>query len=236
VAERRFNWWESAFFTALVLVAAFILIRSSLFEVRQVTVRGNSVLSAREVVEASGITLGTNIFRLQLAEAEARLLGLAFVKDARLSRDLPDTVVIEITERRPVALIDIRGRYWSVADDGTPLREESLGARALPLITGVTSDGRDLGRVLKTVAAFPGQAVAELSEIHVRPDLCIVAYTLEGIEVRLGMAEKPQVQGSMLLSILSAVRRDGRRVAYIDLSDPEKAVVMYAQGGLDGSP
>ncbi|MDI6710579.1 MAG: FtsQ-type POTRA domain-containing protein [Bacillota bacterium] len=234
MAERRFNWWESVFFAALVLVAAFILIRSSLFEVRQVTVRGNALLPARQVVEASGITLGTNIFRVQLAEAQARLKGLALVKEARLSRDLPGTVVIEITERRPVALINIRGRYWSVAEDGVPLREESLGARALPLITGVAPEGPGLGRVLKIVAAFPGQAVAELSEINLRPDRCLVAYTLEGIEVRLGTAEKPWAQGSMLLSILHAVRREGRPVTYIDLSDPEKAVVMYAENGLDG--
>lgn len=230
MAERRFNWWESAFFAALVLVAAFILIRSSLFEVRQITVRGNVLLPARQVVAASGITLGTNIFRVQLAEAQARLKGLALVKDARLRRDLPGTVIIEITERRPLALVNIRGRYWSVAEDGVPLREEPLGTRALPLITGVAPEGPGLTRALSILAAFPGQAVAELSEIHVRPDRYLVAYTLEGIEVRLGTAEKPEAQGLMLLNILQAVRREGRPVTYIDLSDPEKAVVMYEDG------
>lgn len=233
MAERRFNWWESAFFVALVLIAAFILVRSSLFEVRQISVRGNDLLRAGKVVEVSGITLGTNIFRVQLAEAQDRLQSLALVKKAELRRDLPGTVVIEVTERRPLALVAVQDCFWSVSEDGVLLREESLGAYGLPLIMGVDPKTPALVRALKVLAALPPDAVIELSEIHLESDNRVIAYTLDGIQTRFGEAGKPQAQGYMLMNILNKVRRDGRRVNYIDLSDPDKAVVMYDEDALD---
>ncbi|MFZ5899360.1 MAG: cell division protein FtsQ/DivIB [Bacillota bacterium] len=224
----RPNWWETLFFVALIVLAGFILVRSSLFEVRCVTVLGNRMLTQEEVVKAAGIPPGVNIFRVHLGEAEQRVEGLAAVKQASLKRHFPGTIEISITERTPLALVEVKGQFWSVDSEGVPLRREQLSKQGLPLLTVDGSEQCLTQKGLRTISLLPPEAVRELSEVHVNKEQRVLAYTLEGFEIRFGEAQNPQEQGLMLIEILKSVRKGGRAVSYIDLSDPRKAVVMYA--------
>ncbi|MFZ5899728.1 MAG: cell division protein FtsQ/DivIB [Bacillota bacterium] len=228
VLVTRPNWCETFFFVVLILLAVFILLRSSLFEVRCVTVLGNRMLAREEVVKTAGIPLGANIFRVQLGEAERRVETLTVVKEASLKRHLPGTIEISITERTPVALVEMKGQFWSVDSEGVPLRREQLSTQELPLLTVGGGEKRLSGKGLRTISLLPPEVVREFSEVHVSKEQRVVAYTLEGFEIRLGEAQNPREQGLMLIEILQSVRKGGRAVSYIDLSDPRKAVVMYA--------
>jgi cell division protein FtsQ len=231
----RLNWWETVLFSVLFLIAAFILVCSPLFEIDKVTVEGNHLLTETEVRAASGIVPGSNIFRVQLGEAQARLEALPLVRRAQLERRFPAEVVIIVEERQPVALLSIAGEFWEVDVEGVPVRPKAPGWSDLPVITGVRFDDPDLNHVLETVVKLPAPVVMELSEIHYTPDRRFMLYTFEGIEVRLGQAERLDRKCALLLEILSVVRQEGRMVAYIDLSEPEKAVVKYTGTGGGGN-
>jgi len=230
----RLNWWESILFLVFLLVAGFILVNSPLFEINNITVTGNCLLTDEEIRAASGLVPGSNIFRVRLGEAREQLEALPLVRQAELERRLPATVSIVIEERVPVALLNIGGNLWEVDVEAVPVRKKGTGWDGLPVITGVGVGDPNLTRVLETIVSLPDQVVQDLSEVFVGPDLRYTLYTFEGIEVRLGMAERLDQKGEMLLEILSLVRQGGRKVEYIDLSEPEKAVVKYAGGGDDG--
>jgi cell division protein FtsQ len=55
------------------------------------------------------------------AEIRNRLLGFGWVKDARVSHRLPDTLVIDIVERRPAALWQNEGRLALIDSEGVVL-------------------------------------------------------------------------------------------------------------------
>ena len=66
-----------------------------------------------------------------------RLLGYGWVKDARVSRRLPDTLTIQIVERRPVALWQHQQRFALIDITGRPLATTGLDRfAALPVVVG----------------------------------------------------------------------------------------------------
>jgi len=59
--------------------------------------------------------------RLDLAALRADLLTLPLVKDARVSRQLPDTLVVDVVERSPRAVLRDAGRFVLIDDTGHAL-------------------------------------------------------------------------------------------------------------------
>ncbi len=75
------------------------------FEVRRVEVRGVEHMNELKVYER---VLGERDRAMPLVDLDAvrgDLLGLSWVKDARVSRQLPDTLVVDIVEREPHAVL-----------------------------------------------------------------------------------------------------------------------------------
>ena len=88
-----------------------------------------------------------------------QLLGIGWVKEARVSRRLPDTIAIDIVEREPAAIWQNRGRLSLIDADGTVLDEVRLDAMPdLPLVIGPAANTRAaaLTRLLETAPAMKG--------------------------------------------------------------------------------
>lgn len=92
--RRGWNIYESIFIIFLVFLTGFILLRSPLFEVRNIKVHGNQLLEEGKIISLSEIATGSNIFKIDLAEAKDKLKLIPLVKEARVTRSLPATVVI----------------------------------------------------------------------------------------------------------------------------------------------
>lgn len=226
----KLNWWESVLFSIIILVAGFILVSSPLFEIKSITVEGNLRLQAEEIRSASGLVPGTNIFQAQTGEARDRLEALPAIREAQLTREFPSTVRIVVVERVPVAILSMDGEFWEVDVEGVPVAKKGRGWDGLPVITGVRYGSPDLPRTLEVVGRLPDAVVSGLSEVSFGNDLRFILYTFDGIEIRLGQAERLEQKGGLLLEVLPLVRDAGRKVEYIDLSEPDKAVVKYAGG------
>lgn len=82
-----------------------LLQRISWFEVRRVEVSGARLLPPHEVLAASGIERGSNVWEDPSAW-EAALRRHPVVLSARVSRRLPHTLRIRVEEERPVALVE----------------------------------------------------------------------------------------------------------------------------------
>jgi cell division protein FtsQ len=101
--------WKAAFFAvaavAIVVVAVWALLGSSLLVVRSVTVTGNPGIPTAEVLQAAGIQRGTPLIRIAPAAVAARVERINQVQSAQVSRDWPDSVVITVRERTPALAV-----------------------------------------------------------------------------------------------------------------------------------
>ena len=149
------------------------------FAVTVVEVEGEERRPAAAIVAESGITLGANIFTLDLDAARASLVADPWIAEATLARRLPGTVVVEVRERRAAALVAL-GDTLLATPDGEPFKKLEPGDPVdLPLITGLTPEGvaddreqarRLIRRGIDLAAEYERSALSRrepLEEVHV---------------------------------------------------------------------
>jgi cell division septal protein FtsQ len=82
------------------------------YAVRNIDVTTDGKLTRDAILKTADITEGANIFQINLLQLQERLRTLPQVEESRVQRVLPNKLVINIQERRPVA--------WVVGSDAVP--------------------------------------------------------------------------------------------------------------------
>lgn len=133
------------------------------FTVKRVDVKGLKQMDSAPVYE---IAAGQKSMAMPLVDVHAiraRLLQYGWVKDARVSRRLPDTLVIDIVERQPAALWQDEGRLALIDADGTVIDRVSVTQMPdLPLLIGPAANRheRQLNRLLGVAPTLKPQLVS----------------------------------------------------------------------------
>jgi cell division protein FtsQ len=84
---------------------------------------------------------------VDLAAVRARLLAYPWIKDARVSRRLPDKLLIDIVEREPGAIWQNHGQLMLIDASGVPLEPVSREAMPdLPLLIGDGANSQEPAR------------------------------------------------------------------------------------------
>lgn len=85
------------------------------FQVETVAVTGNSRYSQEEIIKATGIQTGDNLFRMNKYQIAHQVLqGLPYVEELTIRRALPSTIVITVKEWDAVARVEAPGASAAV--------------------------------------------------------------------------------------------------------------------------
>ena len=114
---------------------------SARFAIKDVQTNALTRVTKEQVLANSGITLGDNLFKLNVGNVEGRLLKNPWVSQVRVTRHLPSSIQIELQEREAAALALVAGQLFLVNRQGETFKPASTEDPSdLPLITGVTVD------------------------------------------------------------------------------------------------
>ena len=103
------------------------------FEVSKVTLTGNSKLPQKELLEWLGPVTGNNIFMLNLEDLSTKLAGHPWVRTVSVRKVFPQTLTVQVEERKPYARIKL-DRVYVIDNFGVLLAPESPAYQHLPLV------------------------------------------------------------------------------------------------------
>ncbi|OYW45506.1 MAG: cell division protein FtsQ [Sphingomonadales bacterium 32-68-7] len=107
------------------------------FEVKRVEVRGVERMNELKVYERVLGEREQAMSQVDLNALRAELMQLSWVKDARVSRQLPDTIVVDIVERAPHAVLERPDRLVLIDPEGHVLEPISRAkARGMLHLSG----------------------------------------------------------------------------------------------------
>ncbi len=110
---------------------------SETFTLRKVDLRGNSRVERDTLLRWAELHRKSNIFDRSSEQIEERLVEHPWVASARVRRDLPDALHIEVSEHSPLALILLDAPYL-FSTRGVPFKVHELGDPSdLTVLTGV---------------------------------------------------------------------------------------------------
>jgi len=140
------------------------------YQLSQIEFQTDGTLQREQVLKATELHEGVNIFTVNLGKVRDHLQQLSQVDEVQVIRKLPGEIDIRIVERKPIAWItsdkQISDPFASevaflVDARGVMMKEKKLLPEylGLPLITGCTSESLEPGKI---VESFEAKAALEL--------------------------------------------------------------------------
>jgi cell division protein FtsQ len=179
------------------------VIASPRFALREIRVSAAKHVLHDEVVALAAVSEGDALLAVDTDAVAARVASHPWVASARVRRELPSALVVDVVERRASA-VGLLGALYLLDDAGHPFKRATLDeAVGLPVLTGVAREQYTAHRAA-TEAAFrealdilaryqaPGKRPA-LSEVHIDPRFGFSLVLLEGGgEILLGRGHLPE--------------------------------------------
>ncbi|MBI2797829.1 FtsQ-type POTRA domain-containing protein [Candidatus Saccharibacteria bacterium] len=239
------QWRVSAFVRPLIYIllflgAAYVVIISPLFQIRKITIRGNSVVVAGEVQKAveqalSETPLSRNIIFLNTTQISDLIKSQnQQVASVRVDRSLPNGIVVIIREQDPALLWRSATKAYVVSNDGYAYSQTTNNINNLITVIDTSNLPVRLGQPivpasfvsfvkdLQTKLPSLGIKLAQLNVGETTSE--IVVATNSGYSIRLDTTRSSDDQLNDLKSTLDALKKQNKKITeYVDLRVPGKA-------------
>lgn len=166
--RRRRKRRNVLFYTILFLLVigiAVLLCFTVLFKLETISLTGSSRYSVEEIVQASGLKKGENLFRQDLDEAAASIKErLPHVGEAVFSRKLPAEIVISVSEAEVAGVVIYNGQNVLLDSEGKVLEAVSAVPENCPVFKGLKVNSAEPGKVLEYADAEQKKTVDALMD------------------------------------------------------------------------
>ena len=206
------------------------------FEVEKVEVRGVERMDELPVYNIALGQVDRSMLSLDLPHVRAEMLKLGWVKDARISRRLPDTLVVDIVERDPVAVWQHDGQLHLIDVAGVVLQSVSASAMPdLPLVVGPNANRQTAGlnKLMENAPALKPMLAGATWVGNRRWDLRFQS----GETLSLPEGDTQSASALVNFARMDGVNRLlGRGIVRFDMRDPDRFVLRLPQGRVEEKP
>ena len=212
------------------------------FAIREIIVHTGPRVREEEVLRLADLSAGDNIFAFRLSEAVSAIELHPWVKSASVMRELPDRVVIDVLERKPVAVISLGALYY-VDEEGEVFKKVLPGETVdYPVITGISlrevvEDKDKVTPLLQSAVSvieiardsliLPEKDISEL-RLDEKQGLTLVRNG-DGMEILLGQGKFAD-KWRRLEQVLVELGEEASKVAELDLNYQERVTVRFKEG------
>ncbi|MBS4535409.1 FtsQ-type POTRA domain-containing protein [Clostridium sp. D2Q-14] len=119
------------------ILSILLLTQTTFFNVENIEIKGNSIVKKDEILMASGINEGENIFRISIKKTESSLLKHPYIKEVKINRRFPNKIIIDLVERKDTLAYEINDTYIIMDSEGYVVNILSeFKNKNIPLIKG----------------------------------------------------------------------------------------------------
>jgi cell division septal protein FtsQ len=231
---------------------------NSEFAIQQIDVRTDGVIAPEQLRRWAGVKLGANLIALDLAQVKRNLELVPTIDTVSVERVLPRTLEIRVTERQPIAQVnvpcatasggiavsvfklDAEGYIMQPLDPRQSVVPLAQVAAQLPVITGLNVYQLQSGHrveqpqaqaALELISAFnhsPMAGLVDLQRLDISRPQVIVVTTAQGSEITFGLDDLEQ-QLRRWREIYELGRRMNRRIVSVDLAVQNNVPVRWAE-------
>lgn len=190
----------------LVLVAAlFFGSLSPVAALSQIEVEGTTGRQADKVRQAANLEPGTPLVKINENEVAARVQDVPTVASVQVSRSWPNTVVIKVVERKPVAKVEIGAQEWEIIDSTGQAFRTTKKLPDLPTLEAsvkppFTNHGRTAGA--QVLGAIPDWFKKRVTTAKANDPNAVRLLTDDNETIVWGTAEDSELKGQVLRILL----------------------------------
>lgn len=146
---------EGLIFTLLIAAGIFIALSLTvLFKIETVNVEGDTRYSQEQIIEATQINVGDNLWLTNSGKlTENASVALPYVKEVKVSRKIPSTVVLTVIETSPEYAVKTDDKYTLIDVSGKVLETGASKKGKTVLLTGIEFEPFVPGMPVEAVTA-----------------------------------------------------------------------------------
>jgi cell division protein FtsQ len=201
---------------AVVAVAGWLALGSSVLGVKELRVSGVDRLTPAAVERAAAVRPGTPLARLDTAAVARRVAELAPVRSVDVDRRWPGALHITVRERTAAA-VQLRGTVWALVDrDGVAFATEARRPKGLPEVSApIGARPAALRAALDVLAALPESVAAKAREVRAGTPEQVTLRLTRDRTVTWGSTERSARKAAVLEVLLT------RKASVYDVSSPD---------------
>jgi cell division protein FtsQ len=228
------------------------VVDSPRFRVQRIDIAATLHTRQDELLALAEVAEGDRLLAIDTDAVATRVARHPWIAAAKVSRHLPSTLKIELTERRAMAMVAIDGLYL-VDETGRPFKRARMDeGDGLPIFTGIGRETfakqpeagaaafREAMGLVNEYRSRPGRP--SLSEVNIDPRFGFSLVLLEGgAEIRLGRGEtsKKLARFDQILEAVSKEDLGGLpavRVVNLDLGGGRVPALLRGRDGNAANP
>ncbi len=218
--------------SVLLVGAALLFGMGVFFRVQTIEVEGAVSYTDEEIIAASGIDLGDNLFFVNRFSASSRIFAqLPLVEEASIERSLPNKIIITVDESYSLACVGWEGQTWMMTGNckllGTGDGEELAGLVRVKNITPISpkageilavdeSESLKLTYLQELLRAMQQMdMIGDVSELDMENSADPTFRYLDRFTVRMGPNDNTEYKLRMLLSAVAQMEEDVTGTVYL---------------------
>ena len=207
-------------FAIVIIAFAVVASLTFLFGIDEITVTGLDMHPEHEVIYATGIQIGDNLFRVPTADIERELLALfPYIETVQLHRGFPRSIEIRVEQSVPAAALALGDEFVLITRRGKVLeRGLMLLEGDVLLVRGIDVSGREPGGFLgrfEPEPPRPGETAAQAGAREARDS---------------SMQRQAEQEASgliMINNLLDATYETGFAITNVDITNRLDMHIMY---------
>ena len=210
---------------ALAVLGAKSLTRQ--FHIREILVTGNYHLDEKDIISSADIMSGAPLLKVGFEEVGQKLRKNAWIKNVSLRKQFPGTLLIDIEEAVPKALLSLRKRMYLLDKDGEILeRIEGETTPFLPVINGINpKNKKGISEALKLVHALNEKnTLANRESIVIGLESYGLTMNIDGELIKVGYGNYSK-KFDRWIELEPELRKKDMSIQYVDLRFKDSVIV-----------
>ncbi len=224
-------------FFSLIFLIIFALKNSNLFNIKNVTIEGNKIISRATIKKVSDLNIGNKYFLISKRERLKRIKSLPYIKEAKISHSILGNVKVNVTERTPYYQMYSNG-YLLIDEEFRILQNSKKKYDNLVNLTGFNVDNLKAGNYILSNAEDQEKRdlLIELKkddyslhgnirEIELMDSIATFT-TVDGIKVEFGSYSNSSYKLKMLSLILDDIKKTNKNAVIIQMEKGESPILI----------
>ena len=239
-SRRHLIWLVVVIGVIVALLAGWAaLYNSQVFAIENIEVNGVEHLTSDEVSQLANVPSDTTLLRVDTDTIRNRMMKNAWIEDVSIKRAFPNTLVIDVTERKVAAIVEIPTssgdsvKQWAIAEDHTwlmPIPDKGTEA-AKTTSAKVYEDAENAIHIVNVPHGTKAEIGAVCTDANVNNALDIVA----GMTTELAEhVSKVSANGTAETTL---IMDNGMEIAFgaaEDIRDKERVILKIMEENPDG--
>lgn len=214
----------------VVLSLALLRAGARMFPVREILFSGNTHMTEAELNTLAGVRPGDGLFSVSSRAVSSRLLQSPWIRTAIIRKDLPDRLMIRVSEAIPFAILDRKGHPFLIDEKGRLL--EKIESDSVPFLPIISADPERMHEsfieAIRLAAVVKERKIATernrveiIANVKTPEELSLV---VDSVVIKIGRGDYEQ-KLERLFALEEEIRKRMVTVDYVDLRFANRVVV-----------